>query len=153
MEEQNVISRIKLLLEPILKRESVSLYDMEFTGGGKTIRVFIDRKGGVQHEHCATVSRQLSAVLEVEDFIQGSYTLEISSPGLTRKLKKPEHFVKSEGELAQVVFKKDFQGEQKALGKLRAGKEKEFAIIRADNGEPVEFDFTDVARARLEMES
>lgn len=153
MDEQNVISRIKLLLEPILRREALSLYDMEFAGGGKIIRVFIDRKGGVKHEHCATISRQLSAVLDVENFITGAYTLEISSPGLTRKLKKPEHFTKSEGELAKIVFRKDFDGEQKALGKLQAGKKKEFAIIRASNGEPVEFDFTDVVRAKLEIES
>ncbi len=153
MNEQNVIPRIKLLLEPILERESLSLYDIELAGGGGTvIRVFIDGKGGIEHERCATVSRQLSAVLDVEDFIQEAYTLEISSPGLTRKLKKPEHFIKSEGELAKIVFKKDFDGEQKALGKLQAGKEKEFAIIRVDNGELVEFDFTDVARAKLEIE-
>ncbi len=82
-----VLSRIKELADPFVESLGLSLWGMEFAGGeGRpTLRLFIDGPDGVDVEHCASVSRQLGAALEVEDLIPGAYHLEVSSPGLSRR--------------------------------------------------------------------
>lgn len=149
-----VISKVTQLLSSITKREGLTLYDLEFVkrGGGSILCVYIDKKGGVDHGDCRTVSNQLSAQLEVEEAIAGRYTLEVSSPGLTRKLKKEEHFVKSGGLLAKVTFKKEFGGPRQIIGRLETLVGKGFRIVPERGKKPVEFMFEDVARARLELE-
>ncbi|GMT41975.1 MAG: ribosome maturation factor RimP [bacterium] len=151
---EEVITQAKSFLAPILEREGVSLYDMEFAsaGRGMILRIFIDSKIGVTHNHCVTISKQLSALLEVEELIKGAYTLEVSSPGITRKLKKPDHYAKSVGSLVRIVFKKDFHGPHEMLGKLQRGEGERFVIVQTPDGGPVEFGLSDVARARLEIE-
>jgi ribosome maturation factor RimP len=93
------VSEIERLIDPILKEKSLELVDLEYKseGKGKVVRVFIDKQGGVNVDDCSAVSRELSILLDVHDVIQSSYNLEISSPGLTRQLKKPEDFRKSIG--------------------------------------------------------
>jgi len=152
--DEDVLSKIKSMLAPILERESLTLYDLELAGRGgrKVLSVYIDKEGGVNHGDCKSVSEQLSALLEVEDVIPGAYTLEVSSPGLTRKLKKEEHFVKSAGSLAKVTFRKGFAGPQTAVGRLSVLENGRFALELLKDGKTVEFGFDDVARARLEME-
>lgn len=89
----------------ISKREGCELYDLEFTGGelGRVLRVFIDRPEGVSLDDCANVSRGLNLVLDDEDVIPGgAYELEVSSPGLERKLTKPWHFERAQGRLIRV---------------------------------------------------
>lgn len=151
---EDVISKVMQLLSSITEREGLTLYDLEFVerSGGSILYVYIDKKGGVNHGDCRTVSNQLSAQLEVEESIAGPYTLEVSSPGLTRKLKKEEHFVKSGGLLAKVTFKKEFDGPQQIIGRLETLDAKKFRIAPERGKEPVEFMFKDVARAKLEME-
>ena len=151
---EEVTSKVMQLLSAITEREGLTLYDLEFVkrGGGTILCVYIDKKGGVDHGDCRTVSNQLSAQLEVEEAIAGPYTLEVSSPGLTRKLKKEEHFVKSGGLLAKVTFIKEFDGPQQIIGRLELLAGKGFRIVPEPPKEPVEFMFKDVARARLELE-
>jgi ribosome maturation factor RimP len=82
----------------------MELVDVEFGGGGgrQILRIYIDRQGGVSLEDCTSISRALSAALDVEDPLQGSYDLEVSSPGLDRPLRTPEHFQKYAGEKVRV---------------------------------------------------
>ncbi len=82
----------------------MELVDVEFGGAGgrTTLRLFIDKAGGVSLEDCSSVSRALSAALDVEDPLQGSYDLEVSSPGLDRPLRTPEHFEKFAGQKVRV---------------------------------------------------
>lgn len=153
----DVIAGIRRILAPILEREGLLLYDVEFikSGGRSRLCIYIDREGGVNHGHCQAVSGQLSAQLEVEDIIRGAYTLEVSSPGLTRKLKKEEHFIKSEGLLVNVTFKKEFGGPQKILGTLHLLEGGRFRVIPKQGAAysgGIDFSFDDVAKARLEIE-
>lgn len=151
---EDLIEKIASILAPLLEREKLLLYDLEIAGGkgSKQLRVYIDKEGGITHDHCVEVSRHLSAVLEVEDLFAGAYTIEVSSPGLTRKLTKPEHFEKSIGKLARITFKKTFNGPSVFIGRLSRDKERLFAATDESANKTVTFNFDNVAKAKLEFE-
>jgi len=99
-----ILAAIRTLVLPILTGLGIELVDLEFIreGRGWLLRLFIDKPGGVNLDDCAEVSREVSALLEVEDPIESAYRLEVSSPGLDRPLKKPEDFVRFAGQLVKV---------------------------------------------------
>jgi ribosome maturation factor RimP len=99
--KEETIKKIEELADQVASREGCVLYDIEFLslGQGRTLRVTIDREGGIGVEDCARVSRGLNLLLDVEDTIPGgNYHLEVSSPGLDRRLKKQWHFEKAVGQ-------------------------------------------------------
>jgi len=98
--EENIAERARRLLEPVLGRDGYELVEVEWTqaGGRWTLRLFIDREGGVGIDDCQTVSRTVEPMLDVEDFISPAYDLEVSSPGLDRPLRTPEHFARYAGQ-------------------------------------------------------
>ncbi len=106
------------LLEPVAEANGVSIYDVEYVkeGGGYYLRAYIDKPGGVNIQDCENVSRALSDRLDQEDFIPDAYTLEVSSPGLGRILKKDKHLQGCIGQEVEIkLFKpvdqcKDFTG-------------------------------------------
>ena len=102
--QDSVVERARRTLEPVLVRDGYELVDVEWVrGGGRwTLRVFIDREGGVNVDDCQAVSRTVEPILDVEDFIEPAYDLEVSSPGLDRPLRKPEHFARYAGQRVQV---------------------------------------------------
>lgn len=148
----NVEERIRAMLAPIIEREAITLYDIDVVASGphQHLYIYIDRPGGVNLGSLETVSHQISALLDVEDVFASHYVLEVSSPGLTRKLTKEEHFAKSTGNFARVIFRKGFAGAEKADGMLEAAGGGKYRIV-PDKGVPVEFTFNDVARARLDL--
>ncbi len=94
------VHRTEELVVPILEKKGFELYDIELLkeGGTQILRVYIDKEGGITSDDTADVCRELSDLVDKEkDFIREAYTLEVSSPGLTRALTKPEHFLKSIG--------------------------------------------------------
>ncbi len=103
MLDRLTLDRIRGMAEDVAQRESCRLYDLEFTGSGagRTLRVFIDKPGSesVSIDDCSNVSHGLNLLLDVEDLIPGgAYHLEVSSPGLERKLRQPWHFETAVGE-------------------------------------------------------
>lgn len=88
---------------PILESMGIELVDIEFgrVGRDAVLRLFIDKDGGVMLDDCANVSRELSLILDVEDVIACNYTLEVSSPGLDRPLKKPADYERFSGRLSE----------------------------------------------------
>ncbi len=102
--KEEILEKVRQLAAPLAAEEGMELVDVEFGGGGgrQILRIYIDRQGGVSLEDCTSVSRALSAALDVEDPLQGSYDLEVSSPGLDRPLRTPEHFQKYAGEKVRV---------------------------------------------------
>jgi ribosome maturation factor RimP len=101
---ENIAERASRLLEPVLERDGYELVDVEWARSGPrwTLRVYIDKPGGVGIEDCQSVSRTIDPILEVEDFIEPSYELEVSSPGLDRPLRKPADFERYAGQRAHV---------------------------------------------------
>jgi ribosome maturation factor RimP len=102
--QESVVERARRTLEPVLVRDGYELVDVEWVrGGGRfTLRVFIDRPGGVNVDDCQLVSRTIEPILDVEDFIEPAYDLEVSSPGLDRPLRTPEHFARYAGQRVRV---------------------------------------------------
>ena len=95
--------------------------DMRGSGGGRMLRVFIDKPGGVTHEDCANVSRELSTVLDVEDAVPGgSYVLEVSSPGLDRKLSRPADFERFTGSRIKLTTRTPVNGNRHFEGRLQS---------------------------------
>ena len=105
MSRKEIEERTEKLLKPITEDNGVSVYDVEYVKEGSDyyLRAYIDKDGGVTIDDCEAVSRALNDKLDEEDYIDDAYILEVSSPGLTRALKKPEHFSKSIGK--DVEFK------------------------------------------------
>ncbi|HMB71981.1 MAG TPA: ribosome maturation factor RimP [Gammaproteobacteria bacterium] len=110
------------LLEPAVERLGYELADVEVKIGGRdgVLRVFIDKPAGIGLDDCETVSRQISALLDVEDPIPGHYRLEVSSPGLDRRLTKPEHFQRFTGENVRVKLRTPRDGRRNFRGALQA---------------------------------
>jgi ribosome maturation factor RimP len=102
--EQPIAERVRALLEPIVARDGYELVEVDWLreGGGWVLRLFVDRAGGVNIDHCQEISRTVETVLDVEDFIEPAYSLEVSSPGVERPLRTPEHFRRFAGNRAQV---------------------------------------------------
>jgi len=96
---QGITDRVQQLAEPILAHAGMELVEVEFLreGGRWVLRLFIDKPGGVSLDDCQEISRQVEKLLDVEDFIEPAYVLEVSSPGLERPLKTRAHYEKFAG--------------------------------------------------------
>ncbi|HET9752627.1 MAG TPA: ribosome maturation factor RimP [Myxococcales bacterium] len=102
--KEEILEKVRSIAAPLAAQEGMELVDVEIGGAGgrQALRLFIDRPGGVSLDDCTAVSRAVSAALDVEDPIQGAYDLEVSSPGLDRPLRTPEHFQKFAGQKVRV---------------------------------------------------
>ena len=102
--KEEILDRVRRIAAPLAAQEGLELIDVELggPGGRQTLRLLIDKAGGVSLDDCTSVSRAVSAALDVEDPIEGAYDLEVSSPGLDRPLRTPEHFQKFVGQRVRV---------------------------------------------------
>lgn len=125
---------------------------------GNVLRVTLDHPDGVTHEHCASVARQLSALLDVDDFGTGRYVLEVSSPGLDRPLYRPEDWQRFVGSLIRVTVVERRDGETSKctlVGRLEAFDESDGGraqVAEESTGSVRTISLIDVERARLEIE-
>ncbi len=133
------------LLEPPIEALGYALVELEFHSG--LLRIFIDREGGVTVDDCEIVSRQVSAVLDVEDPIPGAYTLEVSSPGLDRPLRKETDYVRFTGQRAKLELLLPRDGRKRFTGTLK-GCEAGEVLIEVD-GELHRLPHDGIAKARL----
>lgn len=146
--------RIRELVDPILASRGLSLWDLEFQKHGPKwlLRIYIDREEpGVTLSDCEAVSRDLGAILDVEDVIPHAYTLEVSSPGLDRALSKPEHFVRFAGWRVKIKTYQPMEGQKVFIGKL-TGFSGNTVSIEVDGGKIIALPIPDIAKASLEVE-
>lgn len=148
MTDTTVLDRVRTLIEPIVTDLALELYDCEFAGG--TLRVVIDTPpgsaGGVDMEQLALATRLVSRELDHSDPIPGRYTLEVSSPGLERTLKRPEHFRRELGKVVSVRLHKPLDGRRRLEGLLLSTLENG-VVIRTETSD-VEVPFDLIERAR-----
>lgn len=118
------------LLEPTVERLGYELSDLELKLGGREgiVRLYIDRPEGVGLADCEAVSRQVSALLDVEDPLPGHYVLEVSSPGLDRRLTKPAHFRRYVGEDVRVKLRVPQDGRRNFRGRLTAADDEDIEL-------------------------
>lgn len=150
----DAVEQVRQLLDPILESMGLSLWDLEFHKQGPQwiLRLFIDREsGGVTLSDCETVSRDLSAALDVEDIISHAYTLEVSSPGLDRMLSKPGHFIRFTGSTVRVKTYQPINGQKVFRGKL-LGLVDDTVKVELETGEVIDIPMTGITKASLEVE-
>ncbi len=137
------------LAGPVVEAAGCSLWDVEYVkeAGEWFLRVYIDREGGVDLDACEAVSRPLSDLLDEADPIPNSYTFEVSSAGLERALRRPEHFEKCMGQRVDVRLYRPLEGSKEFTGAL-AGYENG-AVLLEDGRR---FDKKDVAQVRLHVD-
>jgi ribosome maturation factor RimP len=137
------------LAEPVVTGLGYELVGIEHHAGrGRPlVRVYIDAEEGITVDACAQVSRQLSAVFDVEEPISGPYTLEVSSPGIDRPLFTREQFHRFRGEEVQLKLTRLVAGQRRMKGKLLEVSEQ--AVVLEQEGEACELPFDDIESARL----
>jgi ribosome maturation factor RimP len=156
------LDHVKAIVERVASSLSLEVVEVELRGGGKArmLRIFIDKPEGVTHEDCANVSREVGTILDVEDAIPGgAYVLEVSSPGLDRKLFRPSDFERFQGSRVKLTTKDPVNGNRHFEGRLQhfqAGKlTLDLADARrkfrapADAPQTLELDLANVEKANL----
>ena len=140
---------LQSLLEPTIENMGYELVDLELRLGGRdgVVRVFIDHPDGISLDDCEKVSRVISALLDIEDPLPGHYNLEVSSPGLDRKLTKVEHFQRFAGEIVKVQMRFPIAGRKRFRGTLVASDD-ENIVVEVD-GEPHSLPLATIDTARL----
>ena len=140
---------IQALIEPTIERLGYELTDLEvrLSGQGGLLRLTIDKPDGIDLDDCEKVSHAVSALLDVEDPVAGNYNLEVSSPGLDRKLTKVEHFQRFEGETLKVTMRFPIEGRRRFRGTLVSSND-ENIVVEVD-GESHSLPLTMIDTARL----
>lgn len=144
--------KAEALLLPIAQKHGVSIYDVEYVKEGSDfyLRAFIDKAEGVNIKDCENVSREFSDVLDREDFIDDSYILEVSSPGLGRTLKKDRHFSNSIGQDVEIKLFKAQNGCKEFEGNLIGFDDSSVTV--SINGEERSILRSDIAIIRLALD-
>jgi len=134
------------VVEPYVSAEGVDLDDVEVLGGGKIVRVVVDSDQSLGVDRIADLSRGISRLIDEDDPFTGSYTLEVTSPGLERKLRRPEHFHKALGREIGVKTHRPIDDERNHRGTLVTANDDAF-VMEIDGSERC-IEFQDVASAR-----
>ncbi len=142
-------TKVQNLIEPVVSGLGYECVGIEYVAQGKNsvLRIYIDKPHGIGVTDCEKVSRQVSAVLDVEDPLPGQYALEVSSPGLDRPLFMPEHFEKNIGSKAQLRLDAYKDGRKKFTGELKSVADG-VVTIEVD-GEEFDITFDEIEQARL----
>jgi ribosome maturation factor RimP len=164
------VDRVRAIADRVAASGGLEVLDVEFLGGGKArmLRVFLDKPGagndpiaGVTHEDCANFSREFGTILDVEDVMPGSYTLEVSSPGLDRKLVKPSDFTRFTGSRMKLMTRQPVNNNRHFEGRLESFQDGRLTLdlsvashksrkkMGDQAGQKIEIDFANVEKANL----
>ncbi len=122
MDDDSIVSQVWELATPLVADEGLEIFDIEFRRegmGGWVLRLYLDKEGGPKLDDLTRVSRQLGDLLDVHNVPQRAYTLEVSSPGVNRLLKRPEHFSRFLGKKIRVRTRDRIEGRKTFLGLLK----------------------------------
>ncbi|UCD36505.1 MAG: ribosome maturation factor RimP [Nitrospiraceae bacterium] len=144
---------VREIIEPVVNALGVELDDLVLSRmkGKALLRVFIEKEGGVTIDDCERVSREVEAILDVEDPIPFSYVLEVSSPGLDRPLKRPGDFKRFRGSMARVVTQELIDNQSFFIGKIAEVKD-DGVVLLMPGDKRVAIPYSCISRARLEVE-
>ncbi len=157
------VEKIRAIAGRVAGTYGVELVEVELKGGGKarTLKITIDKPEGVTHEDCANVSREVSTILDVEDAVAGgSYTLEVSSPGLDRKLLKAEDYQRFGGSRVKLMTREPVNGNRHFEGRLKNFQDGKLTLEtmtgkkkpkpgHAQPGQKIEIELANVERANV----
>jgi ribosome maturation factor RimP len=149
-----IVSKVAEIAERVGASEAIEVVDVQFLGGGgaRLLRLYIDKPGGVTHADCEFISHQVGTILDIEDVIPGArYTLEVSSPGVERKLSKPRDFERFTGQKAKLVLREPVENQRRWEGTL-AGYSEGVIALEAGPGKLVHVPLSQVEKANLKFE-
>jgi ribosome maturation factor RimP len=154
--------RVRGIADRVAAASGLGVVEIEFRGGGKSrmLRVFIDKPGGVTHEDCASFSREFGTILDVEDAVPGGmYVLEVSSPGLDRKLNRAADYERFTGSRVKLMTREPVNGNRHFEGRLESFREGRLTLDvsearkkrRPETGTPekLEIELANVEKANL----
>jgi ribosome maturation factor RimP len=149
---QETIDRVRAIADPILSSEGMELVEIEYRREerGWVLRLYIDKEEGITVDDCSRISREIERSLDVEDFILTPYTLEVSSPGLTRPLRSEKDFLKYRNHLIKVKTYEPIENRKKFKGKLLGISEHRIEI--EVEGGVFEIPLSNVAKVNLEID-
>jgi ribosome maturation factor RimP len=149
-----VASKIEEIARRVAESEGLEVVEVEVKGGGTSrfVRISIDKPAGVTHGDCELVSQQVGTILDVEDVVPGGrYTLEVSSPGIERKLLKPRDYERFRGRKVRATLREAVQNQRHWEGTL-AGISGSVITLETGSGQTIEFRFDQVQKANLKHE-
>ena len=149
----SIEERVQAIAERVAIDRGLELVHAEVAGPDNKpiVRIFIDKPNGVTHQDCSEVSLHVGTVLDVEDFIHASYTLEVSSPGIERGLYKSQDYERFAGSLAKMKTRKPINGQRNFRGRL-LGIDGEDVLFEDRTSGRVKIPFEIIAKANLEMD-
>jgi ribosome maturation factor RimP len=149
---KEIVDRVSAIADPILSNEGMGLVELEYRRESKgwVLRLYIDKEGGVTLDDCTRISQEVGRSLDVENFISTPYTLEVSSPGLARPLKKEKDFMKYRNHMIKVKTIDPIENRRQFKGKLLGITENRIEI--AMDGGVFQILLSNVAKANLEID-
>jgi len=151
---EDVASKIEEVANRVAQSEGLEIVEVEVKGSGnnRLVRIAIDKPEGVTHGDCEVISQQVGTILDVEDIVPGGrYTLEVSSPGVERKLIKPQDYERFRGKKARITLRDAVEGRRNWEGTL-AGIADGAINIETEPGKTRQFPFTQIQKANLKFE-
>jgi len=152
--QDEVASKIEAIAARVAASEGMEVVEVAVKGGGasRLVRISIDKPQGVTHGDCELVSQQVGTILDVEDVVPGGrYTLEVSSPGVERKLTKPGDFARFQGKKIKLVLREPFEGRRNWEGTL-AGFEDGRVTLETGGQTPLKVELDEIQKANLKFE-
>ncbi len=154
MSRQDVTEKVREIAERVAASEGLEIVEVQMLGGGgaRVLRIFIDKPEGVTHADCEMISQNVGTILDVEDVIPGAhYTLEVSSPGVERKLTKPRDFERFVGQKVKVALREPLENQRSWTGKLLSFQEG-ILTLEPSPGRNIQFPLEQVEKANLKFE-
>ena len=163
MSREDVTAKVQEIAERVGASEGLEIVEVQLLGGGgaRVLRIFIDKPEGVSHADCEMISHNVGTILDVEDVMPGSYTLEVSSPGLDRKLIKAADFTRFAGSRLKLTTRQPVDNNRHFEGRLESFKDGRLTLdlsvashksrkkMGAVAGEKIEIEFANVEKANL----
>ncbi|HLX44434.1 MAG TPA: ribosome maturation factor RimP [Bryobacteraceae bacterium] len=146
--------KVQQIAERVGADAGIEIVDVQMLGGGgsRLLRIFIDKLQGVTHADCEYISQNVGTILDVEDVIPGArYTLEVSSPGVERKLSKPQEFQRFVGQKVKIVLRQPVENQRHWVGALTSFAEG-IITLEPSPGRSVQFPLDQVEKANLKFE-
>jgi ribosome maturation factor RimP len=150
----NLLQQVTEIARRAAAREGLEVWNVELAGGGRArvLRIYIDKPEGVTHGDCELISQQVGTVLDAEDVIPGQrYQLEVSSPGVERKLLRPEHYRRYAGRKVRVALREPLDGQRRWEGVLGA-LDAETVALETAQGKVLHFRLDQIEKANLKFE-
>lgn len=153
MDNASIQERIRSIAEAAANANNVEFVHCEVVGAkrNQTVRVYIDKPGGVTVEDCASVSRSMDEALDADDFLPSAYLLEVSSPGLERELYSIEDFGKFTGQKVKVKIAEALNGQKVFIGQIAGVDGGEIVLSEKTHGE-IRFPYSQVVKANLRVD-